>query len=120
MKKPDLGFLDQTIDTEFGQRVNVRRTHLDETEADKKIGETLNGVLHGLGHELNFKTKDMDYMGSMATHIYASKILRQVFYVHQNCLLETPEIVASKAFEDLRGTVMESYGRKRPKKRSGF
>ncbi len=81
---------------------------------------SMNGILRGIGHELNHNTDNLDYMGSVAVHIYASKQLKQVFYANQLCLGEVPEIVASKAFEDLRSNAMASYKRNRPKRRSGF
>ena len=120
MKKPKLSDKDQTFDTEMGQKVHIQRANLDETEDDKKIGATMNNLLRNIGTELNPKAANMDYMGCMAVHVYSSKILKQLMYVNQICLGEMPEIVASKAFEDLRGTAMESYDRARPKRRSKF
>lgn len=118
MKKPDYNFVEQTFDTEFGQRVNVKREYLGETDSDREVAESMNGVLNGIGQQL--APDHSSYMGTFAVHIYETPALRQLFYVIQNCKGEIPEMVASKAFEDLRGQVMESYGRNRPKKRSGF
>jgi len=115
VKKPDLTPMELDFDTGIGQRANVQRRQASNEQTKK-----CNAALRGIGTELNFNAENMEYMGSMATHVYGSKILKQVFYMTQNCAQEMPEIVAAKAFEDLRGTIMKSFGHNRPKKRSGF
>jgi hypothetical protein len=120
MKKPDHTFEEQSFDTAIGQKSTIKRKQLGEGEREREVTASMNNLLKNIGQELNFNADNLECMGSMAIHIYASKALKQVFYVSQLCLGETPEIVASKAFEDLRGTVMKSYGRNRPKRRSGF
>lgn len=119
IKKPIYTDKEQIFDTDLGQKVNVMRTHLDETKDDRAIAESMNGILKGIGGELA-PVKEASYMGSMAVHVYETEMTRQLFYVIQNCKGGMPEIVASRAFEDLRGAVMKSYGRNRPKKRSGM
>jgi hypothetical protein len=115
MGKEELSNEDKTINTEFGQKAQVERHELLNKEV-----EILNRRLQEIAKELNPVPKTLNYLGTMAVHVYQSEKLEQLFFSKQTVLKGMKEMIASKAFEDLRGTVMESYARKRQTRRSGF
>lgn len=102
----------------MGQGSTVQRETL---AADKAA--IPNRKLCDLGLELNPLPDNLAYKGSAAVHIFWNETLQQVFYVSQTApldLYKCPEILASKAFDDLLGTMKAFYGHKRPRLRSGF
>ena len=109
---------DLTFKTQIGQKATVKR--------DKVRGEDYehaNRNLAKLGDSLNPVKKSLKYMGSAAVHIYWNATLEQVFFVSQTQSLDLyacPEILATKAFDDLLGTLKEQYGHRRSRLRSGF
>jgi hypothetical protein len=67
--------------------------------------------------------KTVNYMGSIAVHIYVAPMTEQLFFASQTRLLtlnNCPELLAGKAITDLRGAALEAYGHTRQTKRSGF
>lgn len=105
----------QTFQTEMGQKVNVDRqfgTSEDAKEASKR--------LHDVGTMLNPIPDVLEYKGTAAIHIYQSPQLGQIFYVSQVGSLKVTELEASNALTELKGSLMEAYGRDRKTKRSGF
>lgn len=106
------------FDTQIGQRATVQRTlengsHIREAnEQLNKIGEALNPIT---------SNKSLKYYGSFAGHIYYNETMKQIFVVSQvNTLKQCPESLAQAATKDTVGAVIEFFGRKRPKLRSGF
>lgn len=118
MGKHDISGKENTFRTQFGQAATVSRETL---AADKAAAP--NRKLADLGIELNPIPKSLQYMGSAAVHIYWNDTLQQVFFASQVNPLDLyrcPEPLASKAFDDLLGTMKELYGHKRRRLRSGF
>ena len=103
------------LETQFGQKVDVKRESISTSDTDKS-----NGMLLHAGDLLNPRPDVLTYLGAMAIHVYQSPILEQLFFVSQLPVRNIPEAIAAKAITDLRGSVMEAYGRKRQVKRSGF
>lgn len=67
--------------------------------------------------------KHFRYMGSAAVHIFMNETLEQITFVSQTQplhLYRCPELLASKAFDDLLQELKASYGHKRSLLRSGF
>ena len=104
--------------TQIGQAATVKREDVRSEQAGQA-----NKVLCKLGLSLNPVPKSLKYMGSAAVHIFWNDTLQQVFFISQTQpldLYDCPEILASKAFDDLLGTMKQQYGHARPKLRSGF
>lgn len=105
----------QKFNTELGQGATVKRT-----EEKGELPQRMASMLCAIGEELNPLPKNLKYLGSAAVHIYQSEMLGQLFFASQCPLGDTPELVASAAMTDLKGAMMEQYGRARKTKRSGF
>ena len=107
----------QTFETDIGQKAQVSRS---EQRGERET--ILNNMLRGIGAEANQMPQTSEYLGSCAVHIYKPK--GNIQYLHFQCqvspMQDVPEIVADKALTDLKGNLMEFYGRDRKKKRSGF
>jgi len=105
------------FETDLGQKAQVSRS-----EAQGERETVLNLMLREIGAEANQLPETSEYMGSCAVHVYKPK--GNVQYLHFQCqvdpMQEVPEHIADKALVDLKGTLMEFYGRKRQTKRSGF
>jgi hypothetical protein len=98
-----------------------------DVERDKKGGDAIkraNRALNDIGdfiHEEVPQVKELEYLGSAAVHIFLARGMQQVVYISQTQPLgETPERVAGPAFTDLQKSMMDYYGRKTTKIRSGF
>lgn len=118
MGKIDISDKEKLFRTQIGQAVQV---HRETMPADKAA--LPNRKLCDLGIEMNPVPEHLRYMGSAAVHIYWNDTLQQVFFASQTQPLDLyncPEILATKSFDDLLGTLKEMYGKKRPKLRSGF
>lgn len=111
-----------------------RKKHEDELGITAKVnrhtetGEPIIRANRALGDIGNFikedtgvmALKECDYVGSTAVHIFLAPALGQYVFVSQTSpLARTPEITADAALRQLRGDVMESFGRRRQQKRSG-
>lgn len=101
--------------TDFYTKAQVERRPV----TDRELIEFCNFNLKRLGSMLE-PSRHYEHLGSIATHIFKPKTLEGYAYVHQNALSGVEELVASKGLEDLKGTLMESFGRRRQKRRSGF
>lgn len=118
MAKHNFTDKEKLFNTQVGQAATV---HRETMQADK--AEAPNRKLCDLGLALNPVPASLTYMGSAAVHIYQSEMLKQVFFVSQTQPLELyrcPELLASKAFDDLLGTMKQMFGHKRSRLRSGF
>jgi len=101
--------------TELGQKVAVER------EQTKELASKSNAILRNIGEGLNPLVKNLTYMGSMGMHIYQSEILGQIFFIAQTeTMRDVPEETASAAHKTLKQELMNTYGRARQTKRSGF
>lgn len=107
----------QTFETQIGQKATVHREDIAREEYVQA-----NRELEAIGKKLDPTTnKVLTYHGSMAVHIYESKTLGQLFLMTQlESLKDCPEVLAAKACTELRNQLMETYGRKAKRKRSGF
>jgi hypothetical protein len=106
---------DTTFNRDIGQKAKVERHEFANENSARQ-----NKLLWDMAEKLNPAPKAVKHLGSFAVHVYQSEHLKQLFFVKQTLVDDCEEIVASKAFEDLRGTIMEAYERKRQTKRSGF
>lgn len=113
-KHSDLTFLDS-----IGQKATVKRETLGAEAA-----AIPNRKLCDLGRELNpLPLTELEYRGSAAVHIFVHERLNQMFFISQTdplVLYKCPELIASKAFDDLLGTMKQTYQKRRSKLRSGF
>lgn len=108
-------FMTKKFNTDVGVQATVQRETAQNEQATKA-----NKQLRELGAKLN-PIPGLKYAGSAAVHAYYSEILGQIFFISQtDTLQDCPELIAAKSFEDLRGSMMEFYSRKRQVKRSGF
>lgn len=107
---------EKLFDTQLGQRVEVHRT-IEKGE----LARHANRKLNELGEQLNPVAGHLKYCGSVAGHIYYNETLNRAFFVSQvNTLNRTNEQLAQAGAKDLLGAMMEFFGRRRPKLRSGF
>ena len=111
-------FEEKNFSKQLGSTATVQR---DSVSGD--LAEVSNRKLADLGRELNPVAENLQYMGSMACHVYWNQTLGQFFTVNQTRGMLThkcPEKLAQAAAKDLLGTLIETYGHRRPKLRSGF
>lgn len=105
------------FNSQLGSEAKVSRS--EETSERSSIA---NAMLREIGKNINGLPDTSEYLGSCAVHIYKPK--GQVQYLHYQCqvapMQDVPEVVADKAFTELKGTLMEFYGHNRATKRSGF
>lgn len=114
--KKDLLLNTQKANTEFGQMAKVTRE--DKTN---DLAKVMNESLRKIGFMGQSEVNGYEYQGSMALHVYKSPLLNEIIYINQTSPMQhVPEIIASKAFENLKGDLLEFYGRSRQVKRSGF
>lgn len=107
-------------ETEMGQRVHVERERQVRGGPAKEAGKNLLTIGQFL-KEHDAGIKHCQYLGSAAVHVYQSEMLGEVFFFTQtNTLCQMPEVTASNALSELMKRSMEYYGRKIPKKRSGW
>lgn len=115
----DRSHSEQTFLTDVGVRATVQRTTVGAEAASLP-----NKHLADLGLACHpSPTTDLKYMGSAAVHVYWHDDLKQVFFVSQTQPLDLyrcPQPLASKAFDDLLGTMKAMYGQRRGRLRSGF
>lgn len=106
-------FVDQVGHKARVERHDINNEHMDE----------LRSVLAEIGEDF-VRTKSvpegMSYVGSACVHIYKSEALGMVCYVEQLNLSNCPEALAGPAASTLRGRMLEYYGHRRQKKRTGF
>ena len=110
-------FLKQKYVTDMGQKVLVERHKIDGSAVDQ-----LRDVLRDIGKDLQEQgvtTKEIKYLGSFSVHVYYSEIMKRMEFAS----LTAPDLVhfnvAEDAIRELWGSVCETYGRKRQKRRSG-
>lgn len=121
MGKSDISHKDLIFRDGIGQKATVHR----ETMSMEKASVP-NRMLKDLAAEVqksDDKLKHYDYLGSACVHIFYNHILEHIAFASQTEPLVDqlcPEILASKAFDDLLGTMKAMYGHKRGKLRSGF
>lgn len=104
--------------TQIGQSATIQRSIVPA-----EVAAGPNRHLADIGIALNPLPKNLTYMGSAAVHIHWNDTLKQVFFssqVQPLDLYKCPEILASKAFDDLLRTLKLMYGHKVGKLRSGF
>jgi len=110
-------FEKKAFETTLGQKAKVERS---EQSGEREA--ILNNMLRGIGEQANQLPETSGYLGSCAVHIYKPK--GQVMYLHYQCQVspmhKVPEELADKALGELKGALMEFYGRNKPVKRSGF
>lgn len=107
---------EKLFDTQLGQQVKVHR----ETVKGDDV-RIRNQMLSDIGESSNPIPKHLTYKGSAAVHIYYNETLKQAFFVSQvGTLGDCPELLAQAATKDFLGTIMEFFGQRRPKLRSGF
>lgn len=108
----------QAIQTEFYTKAVVHRENL--TEQNRELTSEANAHLAHIGEQL-IPGKGYKYRGSIAVHIYTPDLIQELAFVSQTgTMRDLPETLASKALEALKSDCMESYGRRRAKRRSGF
>lgn len=113
-----------TLDTDLAKKFNSEMgatARIEREEVTNELSVKANAKLRDLGAELNPMIDSLNYKGSCAVHVYESKVLGHIFFMTQaQTMQDVDELIGSKALDDLRGTMMEMYGRKRKVKRSGF
>lgn len=108
--------LEMKANTQFGQHAKVSRE-----DVGGELAQLSNQMLSELGDSLGAKVPGYEYQGSLTIHIYKSPMLNEIIYINQAVGMDkVPEIIASKAFENLRHYVMGLFGRKAGTRRSGF
>jgi hypothetical protein len=113
------GHKEKAFRTSLGSKANVGHEVSEAAEGFARA----NDILRRLGSELlrPVESEAMQYRGSCAIHIYQSEKLGELLFVAQvDPMQDVPEVLASAAFEQLKGSLMEKFGRKRRVLRSGF
>lgn len=109
---------DKAFNTELGTKATVH-TEQESGEHIRRANEALCVIGEVVLKPVN--SEALKYVGSAAFHVYQSETLGHLFVVSQTTTLGScPEILASKALTNFRGSLMEFFGRKRQKQRSGF
>ena len=113
---------EEILTKKYVDQVGHKATIQRETLINERT-EGLKEVLQEIGQnasDVGIVPKGMEYVGSVAVHIYQAPNLGTVAHFNQVALNNCPEPLAGPAVSDLRGTMLEYYGRRRQKKRSGF
>lgn len=108
----------KTFDAQLGAMADIHRS----TDTSDKMPKA-NAQLEDIGEFLNPNRDALEYKGSICVHIYHSPHMKQFFCVEQIRSLATrkcQESLAIAAMKSITGTVMEAFGHRRPKLRSGF
>lgn len=104
----------------FDHQLNAEATIQREKVKGTDV-EVRNKQLKDIGSALNPLPDNLKYMGSAAMHVYYNETLQQAVFINQtNTMRECNEALAIAGFRDFAGTLMETFGQKRPVKRSGF
>ena len=116
-QQPPKSHKEQTFNRDIGQKAHIEREDIaDGVRANERLDE--------IGHLLHPNPDGaMKYVGSLAVHIYVSEVLGFVQYVSQTAGAPAngcTEPIALRAVQDLEGSVLERYGKKRRVLRSGF
>lgn len=104
--------------TEVGSKAKV-----ESFAVPNEVTDVFKDLLRELGaacQEVDPSTKHMEYCGSVAVHIYMAPMTRTMAFHVQNALGGTNELVAGSAISVLRKRIMEYFGRKPGKLRSGL
>lgn len=105
----------------IGQKATVHREEfsgdvtLRHTQALMELGEFARNIDPALQH--------YEYAGSAVVHVFLSRTIESVNYVSSAqplVIMNCPEPVASKAFDDLLRKMKETYGKRSSRLRSGF
>lgn len=121
MGKHDISDKAKIFRDSIGQKATVHREEIggdftkQHTQAMIELGEFARGADPALTH--------YEYVGSAVVHAYISRTIESVVYVSSAqpmAVLQCPEPVAAKAFDDLLRKMKETYGKKQGKLRSGF
>ena len=104
------------FNSQMGSEAKVSRS-----EEKSERSAIANSMLREIGKNIN-ALETSEYIGSCAVHIYKPK--GEVKYLHFQCQVSpmqwVEEPVADKALTELKGALMEHYGRDRQILRSGF
>lgn len=103
---------------DLGSKARVDRSQIDNSRMDE-----LRSVLSDIGVDLEkigAVPKGMTYCGSFSIHVYKSEILRTAAFATLTNKGTCDGALADAAMRELNGSVSESYGKARPKLRSGF
>lgn len=106
---------------ELGSKAIIQREVVDYGELQTELTRVLEDIGRDIQNLSTAIPKGMDYMGSIAVHIYAAPVTRMVNYYNQLAVANCPEELVGPAISDLRNTAIEYYrpGRAQ-RKRSGF
>lgn len=114
---------DQTFLTQSGITANIKRIVKDGVDLGT-LEHQASRLLHVIGenylHPVPQHAEHMKLKGCAAVYIYYREGTNTYDFVSQVSVGGVPEVMASQAITDLRGSLMTSYGRKRPTKRSGI
>lgn len=106
--------------TEMGQKAIVQREVIEHSE----LKDQLRLVLQDIGMDIQKLSdkipKGMNYVGSMAVHVYKAPTLGMIACYSQLNISNCSEQDVSNMLRDLRGSAIESFGHKRQKLRSGL
>lgn len=109
-------------ETKFRDQIGISST-IQRSVEQSELGRDANRKLREIGQTMNpLDESKLKYRGSAAFHVYTNDVIGQIFIVNQcgETLTNLPEALAQVAVKDFNGTIMQSYGRRRPKLRSGF
>ena len=107
-------------DTEYGQKARVQR-HDIQNFVTERANRELRQIGEAIIKPINEGHGTWKYKGSASVHVYQSEVLGEVIFLEQvNTMQDVPEVTASKAFSNLKQSLIEMYQGSRQKKRSGF
>ena len=108
-----------TFDNALGHKAQVERW-----TADGSHSANANLELQRIGHQIreaNESLRSADYMGSLAVHYYLTPELGHPYFVCQpGAISKTPEALIQHGITDLRNEIIQLFGHKPQRKRSGF
>ena len=111
---------EKTFQTDMRQKASVERHNKQGTEI-----EEANFMLRTIGRACKetdiVLSKETTYLGSAAIHYYVTPNLQQPFFVTQTATIQgVPEPLVQQGITELRNELLQRYGHKAQRKRSGF
>jgi len=105
--------------SDLGTKANVERWE-GKGEGSANANLALQQIGHGIKQN-NPELAQAEYLGSTAIHFYMTPMLRQPYFVCQpGTLGKVSEVLVPAGLTELRNELMQMFGHKPQRKRSGF
>lgn len=109
--------LAQKYNSDMGQKVHIERHRVEGARVDE-LRDVLRDIAKDL-QETGTVTKEIKYLGSFSVHVYYSEVMKRMEFATLSAPDHVPFNVAEDASREMFGTICETYGKPRQKRRSG-